>query len=186
MWSKSTGSPRHCPEPSGTDRYTAVARLLTDQQHVLRLKPRWVQLILHLLARKWYPDSPVIPSVPTLAREMACSDRTVQRAVDGLVGAGLLTVERRHRSDGGYTSNEYHLAEWLLAVVAPRDRPPDASLEPSRHHPGVTRGGRTTRYPNNRTRTTRQPVMEGHCFGCGAYSHLTTDCPRKLGPALRR
>ena len=50
------------------------------------------------------------PSVPKLAAEVQISDRTVQRALRVLEEAGLLTVERHDRKDGGQTSNRYHLS----------------------------------------------------------------------------
>lgn len=58
------------------------------------------------------------PAVPSLAKEVQVSDRTVQRALRSLEKEGLLTKEDRTRKDGGQTSNGYRLA---LTVLTPGD-----------------------------------------------------------------
>ena len=44
------------------------------------------------------------PSIGTVARELQLSRRTVERAIDDLVRAGLVTKEQRWRENGGRSS----------------------------------------------------------------------------------
>ena len=44
------------------------------------------------------------PSIGTVARELQLSRRTVERAIDDLVKAGLVTKEQRWRENGGRSS----------------------------------------------------------------------------------
>ncbi len=44
------------------------------------------------------------PSIRTIAKELQLSRRTVERAVDDLVRAGLVTKEQRWRENGGRSS----------------------------------------------------------------------------------
>ena len=44
------------------------------------------------------------PAIGTVAKELQLSRRTVERAIDDLVRAGLVTKEQRWRDDGGRSS----------------------------------------------------------------------------------
>ena len=44
------------------------------------------------------------PAIGTIARELQFSRRTVERAIDDLVQAGLVTKEQRWRENGGRSS----------------------------------------------------------------------------------
>lgn len=44
------------------------------------------------------------PSIGTVAKELQLSRRTVERAIDDLVRAGLVTKEQRWRENGGRSS----------------------------------------------------------------------------------
>lgn len=44
------------------------------------------------------------PSIRTIARDLQLSRRTVERAIDDLVRAGLVTKEQRWRENGGRSS----------------------------------------------------------------------------------
>lgn len=55
-------------------------------------------------------DGVAWPSVPSLAKEVQVSDRTVQRALRALAECGIVSVTERVRQDGGQTSNGYQLA----------------------------------------------------------------------------
>lgn len=44
------------------------------------------------------------PAIGTIARELQLSRRTVERAIDDLVRAGLVTKEQRWRENGGRSS----------------------------------------------------------------------------------
>lgn len=50
------------------------------------------------------------PSINTMALEMGCSVRSVQRAIDLLESHGLVRIEQRHATNGRQLSNLYHLA----------------------------------------------------------------------------
>ena len=49
------------------------------------------------------------PGIKTIAAGVSLSRSTVKRALDDLVKAGLVTKERRWRSNGSLTSNFYHI-----------------------------------------------------------------------------
>ena len=49
------------------------------------------------------------PGIKTIAKELALSVRTVQRAMQDLEQAGLIQKEHRYRSNGSFTSNLYRL-----------------------------------------------------------------------------
>lgn len=51
----------------------------------------------------------VWPEQSTLADALTCSDRSVQRALQPLVAAGIVTVSRLRRVDGSLDRNEYEL-----------------------------------------------------------------------------
>ncbi|WP_175488810.1 helix-turn-helix domain-containing protein [Modicisalibacter muralis] len=67
------------------------------------------RLALMLLAD--YADESHVcwPSIGTMALEMGCSRRSVQRAVDVLETRGLLTVQQRQAANGRQQSNRYRL-----------------------------------------------------------------------------
>lgn len=72
-------------------------------------------------------DGAAWPAVPTLAREVQVSERTVQRTLRALEEAGLIVGIDRARQDGGTTARRYTLA---LAPVTACHRPPGASVTP--------------------------------------------------------
>lgn len=47
------------------------------------------------------------PGVKTIAKELKLSTRTVQRAMQDLEQAGLITRQSRYRGNGSHTSNRY-------------------------------------------------------------------------------
>lgn len=51
------------------------------------------------------------PGVKTIAKELKLSTRTIQRAMQDLEKAGLVTRQFRYRKNGSYTSNLYYLHE---------------------------------------------------------------------------
>ncbi|MCE8042464.1 hypothetical protein HOP60_09890 [Halomonas daqingensis] len=68
------------------------------------------RLALMLLADYADEEHASWPSINTMALEMGCSVRSVQRAIDLLESHGLLRVENRHAKNGRQISNRYHLA----------------------------------------------------------------------------
>ena len=67
------------------------------------------KLVLMALADAADDKGACWPSVATLAKQCSMSTRTVQRALQDLIGAGLLNRDLRRRSDGSTTSNLYQL-----------------------------------------------------------------------------
>lgn len=51
------------------------------------------------------------PSIGTIAKELHLSRRTVERAIDDLIRAGLLVKEQRWRENGGRSSLLFTLTE---------------------------------------------------------------------------
>lgn len=115
------------------------------------------------------------PSVPKLAAEVQVSDRTVQRSLRALEEAGLLTVEKHDRKDGGQTSNRYHLAFTPGDCVSPPRcqpvTPPVTLLSPANGTPielSPSDEGERTRKPKAKTRATYPADFEA-CWK--AYPH---------------
>lgn len=92
---------------------------LPDAVLLLDLTPREFQTLAHLLSFR-RAGGPIFPRVRVLAERMRCSERTVQRAIRGLEGAGMLVVVPQFRRDDSQTSNLYApgpiLAPLLSAV----------------------------------------------------------------------
>lgn len=99
-----------CPDGAYTNQPNIV--------HSLVESPREYQLVSLLLSYRWYPTSPIIPSVERLAQEMKCSGRTVRRTVAALESRGLVVRIERRAEDNRQMSNEYLLCGALLAAVS--------------------------------------------------------------------
>jgi DNA-binding transcriptional MocR family regulator len=123
--------------------------------------PREYQLIAALLAYRWTPESKIFPSVKTLAAEMGCTPRTVQRTVAALEARGWLVREYQYRPDGSQRSSTYHLAGELLSMMTDSV---DARASEPRQTP-LTRGAGRTRYPERQTPKTGRE--RGHGPGSG-------------------
>ena len=114
MSTNTTRQPPLCPDPSPADsRYTRVSRGL----HSVVKTPRQFELAVALISFRWFPDSPIIPSVKTLAKTIRCSERTVRRTAAKMEEAGLLQREERRAPDDRQMSNLYILCGSLLALV---------------------------------------------------------------------
>lgn len=137
------------PAAAWQERFTQ----LPDGLHQLVTSPREFQLIALLLSYRWSPDAQVFPSVRTLAERLNCSERTVQRTCASLEARGLLVREYRYRdeSERDQTSNGYHLAGALLALVG---IVVDTRVSPDRHPP-VTRTAGERHSGNNNNRKSR-------------------------------
>lgn len=94
-------------------RWTAIP----NELHDLAETPREFQLMAALLSFRWYPTSPIIPSVETLASMLACSRRTVRRTVAALEARGYIRRIERRAADDRQLSNDYALCGPLLALV---------------------------------------------------------------------
>ena len=164
------------PIPLTDGRFTQIPNGI----HALLKTPRELQLIVHLLSFRWYPTSPIIPSVATLAKAMKCSSRTVRRTAEKLEGRGLLKREERRAHDDRQMSNRYHLCGPLLALVADLEASRDQEPRPS------WQGRRTNvageRYSGNNTqRTTQQngrstPPRCDLCSQPRGQAHLKPEC----------
>jgi DNA-binding transcriptional MocR family regulator len=134
-------------------RYTKIPNAIA----ALGLTPREEQLVNRLLSHRWTPDAPIYPSIKRLAALMTCTRRTVQRTLRKLEGRGLLVSEACYGPVTGQTTNEYHLAGALLALVTSvcdqvvarpvDDRRPPATSTPPKRDPGNQRP--STRRPGN-------------------------------------
>lgn len=49
------------------------------------------------------------PSVKRMAKDLSISEKTVRRAVQDLIKAGLIRKEYAYRPNGSHTSNRYYL-----------------------------------------------------------------------------
>jgi DNA-binding MarR family transcriptional regulator len=72
------------------------------------LPPRAKAVYMYLKDRSG-KDNSCWPALKTIAGDLSLSKRTIQRALDDLLKAGLLVKEPRHRENGSFTSNLYVL-----------------------------------------------------------------------------
>ena len=124
---------RQYPEATG---FTSIPNVV----HALVESPREFQLVALLISYRWYPTSPIIPSVRTLADRLGCSQRTVRRTAAALEARGLLRRVERIADDQRQMSNEYVLCGPLLTAVA--------EVEAGRDQ------GQRQRWPGGRSRET--------------------------------
>ena len=61
--------------------------------------------VLHNLALHSNKNNECFPALKTIARECRLSLRTVQRALDELLSAGIITKKHNYRPNGSQTSN---------------------------------------------------------------------------------
>jgi DNA-binding transcriptional MocR family regulator len=117
------------------DRFTQLPDSLLGA-----LTPREHQLVHALLSYRWTPDAAIYPSVRTLARQLGCSDRTIQRTAHALEAKGYLIIEARYRDDQGQTSNIYRPGPLLIALLPASPGSAKTAAAPCHdHHPPVTR-----------------------------------------------
>lgn len=135
-------------------RYTQIPRELHD----LAESPREFELMAALLSFRWFPSSPIIPSVKTLAGMLRCSQRTVRRTAAGLETRGLILREERRAPDSRQMSNLFHLCGPLLALVAAVEARADQEARPSWQGRRSNGAGKPEyRNDNNRTRRPGSP-----------------------------
>lgn len=72
--------------------------------------------VLHNLAMHSNKKDECFPALKTIAREVKMSVRSVQRALDELLEAGLITKKHNYRANGSQTSNIYK----IIAAVEDR------------------------------------------------------------------
>ena len=86
--------------------WTMVPSVLMEHQRELGLNAVQFNILMQL-AKHWWKDTPPFVSKRTIAHAMHLSMRTVQRHLTALEQQGLIRREKRHRQDGGRTSNSY-------------------------------------------------------------------------------
>lgn len=72
--------------------------------------------VLHNLALHSNKSNECFPALKTIAKECRLSLRTVQRALDELLSAGIITKKHNYRPNGSQTSNIYK----IITAVAER------------------------------------------------------------------
>ncbi len=77
-----------------TDRWTELPAALWEHAADLDLGLADIGFVTALWSCKWYADSPIKPSMATLAERLGVSTDTVSRHVRRLEPRGLLAVER--------------------------------------------------------------------------------------------
>jgi DNA-binding transcriptional MocR family regulator len=143
-----------CLDLSPDDRYTRVSRGL----HAIVKTPREFELAVALISYRWFPDSPIIPSVRTLAGMLRCSERTVRRTAARMQARGLLIREERRAIDDRQLSNRYVLCGPLLALVTAVETRADQEASPSwQGRRTAVAGERTSGNQTQRTRPSERP-----------------------------
>lgn len=109
------------------------------------------------------------PSMPTLAEDAGCSERTVQERLRRLSERGLVGIEKRFREDGSPTSNLYR-----VEVFRPRNSRTTPPQELHQGGAGVA----------DKERTIEERTIEEHSSspdGDGAFDRFWNVYPRKAG-----
>jgi Helix-turn-helix domain len=80
--------------------YVAIPSALLTYFAELKITPTQFLVLLELLSHWWKAEAKPFPRVTTIARRLGMTARTVQRALNGLRAAGLLSWERVQVLDG--------------------------------------------------------------------------------------
>lgn len=143
------------------------------------LTPRQHMLVHALLSYKWFSDSSIYPSVPTLAKQLRWSVRTVQRIMRQLEAGGWIVVRACYRSDDGQASNLYEPGPVLLPYLSPAPARPDTTPVTKRHpapvspvsderdDSGITKEGKNVSQSGERpSQEEASPPVGGPCSYC--------------------
>ena len=79
------------------------------------------KLVMMALAKHADENGKSWPKVQTLAKFCGISSRTVQRQIKEFERAGLLTIQKEYRDDGGQTTNRYFINLPSVKALAPTD-----------------------------------------------------------------
>ena len=71
--------------------------------------PSRAKTVMFYLVNRSNKELTCFPAIPTIAREIGLSERTVQRALKELVEEGFVEKSSRYRENGGQSSNLYRL-----------------------------------------------------------------------------
>lgn len=80
------------------------------------------KLVMMAVAKHADENGMCWPRVRTLAEFCGISSRTVQRQLKEFERAGLLTIQKKYRGDGGQTANIYCIALPAVKASAPTDK----------------------------------------------------------------
>jgi hypothetical protein len=136
--------------PLTDGRFTQISNALHDMVE----SPREFQFAALLMSYRWYPTSPIIPSVKTIAGKLKCSQRTVRRLAATFEARGWLKREERRAHDRRQMSNEYVLCGPLLALVTDVEASRDQDTPPSWQGRRTDTAGKE--HSGNQTNRTRQ------------------------------
>ena len=136
----------------GQARYSITPADAWEDQRLTPLQCRLLGLIGAYLGK----DYTAWPSQTTLAEKLGVTRKAVNEGVKALVGYGYLIVEKRHREDGGQTSNFYRVvmddfdrsqASACNPSVTPLSPQSYTPLSPLEVTPPVTSKGYTMKEP---------------------------------------
>ncbi|MCX7748250.1 MAG: helix-turn-helix domain-containing protein [Clostridia bacterium] len=87
------------------DKSTVLNRVYSAQL------PSRAKTVMFYLINRSNKEFTCFPAIPTIAKETALSERTVQRALKELCEGGFIAKTSRYRENGGQSSNLYTLLE---------------------------------------------------------------------------
>lgn len=98
--------------------FQAVPDLLLKNQAKLGISPTDMMVLLNVLMHWWYPKNKPFPRSGTISKRMGVTTRTVQRSIQNLIDARLIS---RETSDGRATLDPKPLVD-RLEELAPLDK----------------------------------------------------------------
>lgn len=86
--------------------WTNVPNILLTHQAVLRLSNTELVLLINLMSYEHDFNSPIYPSIATLAERQGLHERSIQRAINRLIQKGMLEklVRAKHPEQKGVTN----------------------------------------------------------------------------------
>ena len=104
------------------------------------------KLVMMALAKHADEKGKSWPKVQTLAKFCGISSRTVQRQIKEFERAGLLTIQKEYRDDGGQTTNRYFINLPSAKALAPTDKAVTGGMTSTTPLPktALCRGGNDT------------------------------------------
>ena len=98
--------------------WTALPNIVLDKQHVLRLRPIDINILMQIAKHWWQAEAAPFPSIETIAAAIGVTPRTVQRQITKMEKAQLIERNRRYYARGGQKSNAYTF-KGLIARCVP-------------------------------------------------------------------
>jgi DNA-binding transcriptional regulator YhcF (GntR family) len=90
--------------------WTAIPNILLEHQQQLGLDSTDLNILLQIAKHWWYPDQAPYPGKKAIATRIGVSPRTVQRRLNAMVKAGIITRKARTRTGGGNDTTEFYFA----------------------------------------------------------------------------